>query len=69
MKQFYMTFGRERNLIRFSEKSDLKDAKPFSFEEAKENLIKVNPDYAKFDKAEKYLNGIKENPFNDWQKY
>lgn len=69
MKQFYMTFGRERNLIKFSETSDLKDSKPFSYEEAKENLIKSNPAYAESGKAEKFLNGVKTNPFNDWIQY
>ena len=33
MKKLFITLGRERDLIRYSEKSDLKDAKEISEED------------------------------------
>ena len=35
MKKLFITLGRERDLIRYSEKSDLKDAKEISEEQAR----------------------------------
>lgn len=64
MKKFWITQGRERNLIRWSEKSDQKDAKDYTFEEAKQFLIAKAPSYA--EKWDKFLKTVMDNPFNDW---
>lgn len=64
MKKFYMTFGRERNLIRYSETSDQKDAKEYTYDEAKKKLIEKTPSY--IEKAGSFLQSVMENPFNDW---
>lgn len=67
MKKFWMTAGRERDLIRFSEKSDQKDAKDYSFEEAKKKLIERHPIYK--DYGDKFLNFVKNSPFQDWTQF
>lgn len=67
MKMFFMTTDRERNLIRYSEKSNLKDAKPFTYEKARKMLLVSNPAYIM--RADYFLNKVKENPFNDWIEY
>ena len=41
MKKLFITLGRERDLIRYSEKSDLKDAKEISEEDAVSLLRKT----------------------------
>lgn len=64
MKKFWITQGRERNLIRWSEKSDQKDSKGYTYEEAKQCLIAKTPSYA--EKGDKFLKAVMDNPFNDW---
>lgn len=68
-KKFFMTTGRERDLVRFSIGSDIKEAKVYSYEQAKEVLIKKNPAYAYKDKADSFLKGVMANPFADWIEY
>lgn len=66
-KYFWVTTGRERDLIRYSENNNgLKDAKPYTFEEAKKLLMKnqYSETY-----AEKFLNNLKGNPFSDFSVY
>lgn len=63
-KNFWITQGRERDLIRYSEKSDQKDAKEFTYEEAKKRLIEKSPSYT--EKADKFLESVMKSPFNDW---
>lgn len=69
MKKYWMTTGRERDLIKYCEKGELKDSKPYSFEEAKALLIKKTPSYELNGYAERFLKGVAENPFNDWTQY
>lgn len=63
MKKLFITLGRERDLIRYSEKSDLKDAREISEDDAislfVENLYTE-------ENARKFIEGVKNNPFNDW---
>ena len=63
MKKLFITLGRERDFIRYSEKSDLKDAKEI-FEEDAVSLFKKN--FYPEEKARKFIQGVKDNPFNDW---
>ena len=63
MKKLFITLGRERDLIRYSEKSDLKDAKEISEEDAV-SLFKKN--FYSEEQARKFIQGVKDNPFNDW---
>ena len=63
MKKLFITLGRERDLIRYSEKSDLKDAKEISEEDAV-SLFKKN--FYSEEQARKFIQGVKNNPFNDW---
>lgn len=66
-KYFWATTGRERDLIRYSENNNgLKNAKPYTFEEAKKLLMK-NQYSGTY--AEKFLNNLKENPFSDFSVY
>ena len=63
MKKLFITLGRERDLIRYSEKSDLKDAKEISEEDAI-SLFKKN--FYSEEKAIEFIESVKDNPFNDW---
>lgn len=63
MKKLFITLGRERDLIRYSEKSDLKDAKEISEEDAV-SLFKKN--FFSEEKAREFIQSVKDNPFNDW---
>ena len=63
MKKLFITLGRERDLIRYSEKSDLKDAKEISEEDAV-SLFKKN--FYPEEYARKFIQSVKDNPFNDW---
>ena len=63
MKKLFITLGRERDLIRYSEKSDLKDAKEI-YEEDAVSLFKKN--FYSEEQARKFIQGVKNNPFNDW---
>lgn len=63
MKKLFITSGRERDLIRYSEKSDLKDAKDISEEDAV-SLFKKN--FYSEEYARKFIQSVKDNPFNDW---
>lgn len=65
MKKFWITQGRERNLMRFSEKSDQKDAKEYTYEEAKQRLIAKTPSY-EGEKGDEFLKAVMKHPFNDW---
>lgn len=69
MKQFWIANDRERGLIKFCEKGELKDSKPFSFDEARAFLISVKPAYAENNNAEKFLKGVASNPFKDWTQF
>ena len=55
-KVFYMTHGRERDLIRYADKSDLADAVPCTEEQAKAELVKLG--YSE-KYAGKFLDGVK----------
>ena len=63
MKKLFITLGRERDLIRYSEKSDLKDAKEISAEDAI-SLFKKN--FYSEAIAIEFIESVKDNPFNDW---
>ena len=63
MKKLFITLGRDRDLIRYSEKSDLKDAKEISEEDAI-SLFKKN--FYSEEKAIEFIESVKDNPFNDW---
>ena len=63
MKKLFITLGRERDLIRYSEKSDLKDAKEISEEDAV-SLFQKN--FYSEEYARKFIQSVKDNPFNDW---
>ena len=63
MKKLFITLGRERDLIRHSEKSDLKDAKEISEEDAV-SLFQKN--FYSEEYARKFIQSVKDNPFNDW---
>ena len=63
MKKLFITLGRERDLIRYSEKSDLKDAKEISEEDAV-SLFQKN--FYSEEKAREFIESVKDNPFNDW---
>ena len=63
MKRFFITLNRERNVARFSESSDQKDA-VIIIEKGFMDLLKENG-YSEY-QAEKMISGIKNNPFNDW---
>lgn len=64
MKKMFVTRGRERDLIRWSETSDLKDAVEMK-EEDVEALLIDNGGYTE-EKAKSFIHGVKRNPFNDW---
>lgn len=65
MKKLFITSGRKRNLIRYSENSDLKDAKEISEEEVISLLMKNS--YNCSEKAAKnYIKGVKKYSFNGW---
>jgi len=66
-KKLFLTTGRERDLIRYSYGTDIKDAKVYSYEEAKKVLIAKNPAYEKT--ADAFLKKVMDNPFADWIKY
>ena len=51
------------DLIRYSENSDLKDAKEISEEDAV-SLFKKN--FYSEEKAREFIESVKDNPFNDW---
>ena len=63
MKKLFITLGRERDLIRYSEKSDLKDAKEISEEDAV-SLFQKN--FYSEEKAIEFIESVKDNPFNNW---
>ena len=63
MKKLFITLGRERDLIRYSEKSDLKDAKEISEEDAV-SLFQKN--FYSEEKAREFIESVKDNPFNNW---
>ena len=63
MKHLFMTFNRERDLIRYSEKSDLKDAVMVTENEAINCMM--HRSYTK-DSAMRMIDSVKSNPFNDW---
>ena len=65
MKKFWITQGRERDLIRFSEKSDQKDAKEYTYEEARQRLIAKAPSYEE-ENVCNFLKAVMKHPFNDW---
>ena len=58
MKKLFITLGRERDLIRYSEKSDLKDAMEIS-EEDSVSLFKKN--FYSEEKARKFIQSVKDN--------
>jgi hypothetical protein len=66
-KKIFMTSGRERDLIRYSVGTDIKDAHVYSYEEAKEKLIAKNPAYKI--NADSFLKNVMENPYKDWIEY
>lgn len=63
MKKMFVTRGRERDLIRWSETSDLKDAVEMKEEDVEALLI--DHGYSE-EKAKSFIHGVKRNPFNDW---
>ena len=63
MKKLFITLGREMDLIRYSEKSDLKDAKEISEEDAI-SLFKKN--FYSEEKAIEFIESVKDNPLNNW---
>ena len=63
MKKLFITLGRERDLIRYSEKSDLKDAKEISEKEAISLFMK---NFYSEEKARKFIEELKDTPFNGW---
>lgn len=63
MKKLFITTDRERDLIRYSETSDLKDAREYSEEEAV--ALFMENGYSEY-YARKFINNVKENPFSDW---
>lgn len=62
-KKLFMTNGRERDIMRFSERNDQKDAREYSEEEAIATLMRFS--YTE-EKARKFIEGVKKNPFEDW---
>ena len=65
-KQFWVTTGRERNIVRFSEKSDQKDACPPTKEEFLQLL--QSRQYNEY-QANKFTDSVEKNVFNDWTIY
>ena len=63
MKKLFITLGSERDLIRYSEKSDLKDAKEISEEDA---VALCQKNIYSEEKAREFIESGKDNPFNDW---
>lgn len=66
MKKLFITCGRERDLIRYSETSDLKDAKEISEEEAVSLFMR---NFYSAEKAKKFIKNVKDNPFNCWTQW
>ena len=67
-KMFYMTHGRDRDLIKYTDKPELKDAVPYTEEQAKAELMKhgYSGEY-----AVKFLNSVKEwnGVYQSWTIY
>lgn len=64
-KKLFLTTGRERDLIRYSIGSNLNEAKVYSYEQAKEILLKKNPNC----KADEFLKKVMASPSRDWIEY
>lgn len=67
-KKLFITNGRERDIVRYSETSDQKDA--FEISE-NDFLILLLRKYASRSKEQhkKFIENVKKNPFNDWIEY
>lgn len=64
MKKLFIA-RRERDIVRYSEKSDQKDA----FEVSEASFIRMMKEkYPSVtdEKVQSFLDGVKRNPFNDW---
>lgn len=66
MKQFLITEGRERNLVAYLEKNNQKDAIEISEEDFRNKLKEKK--WLDF-QIEKFIDGLKNNPFGDWVQY
>ena len=68
MKKLFITNGRERDIVRYSETSDQKDAIEITEEEF---LILLLKKYSSRNKEhhKKFIENVKKNPFNDWIEY
>lgn len=75
-KKFWLTKGRERDVLRYSVSSDQKDAEAYSFEEACAVLCERIPAYSEITsknktRAEGFLEEAVEHAkiYNDWLIY
>lgn len=68
MKKLFITNGRERDVVRYSETSDQKDAFEISENDFLNLLLRKYSNRSK-EQHKKFIENVKKNPFNDWIQY
>lgn len=68
MKKLFITNGRERDIVRYSETADQKDAVKITEEDFLILLLRKYSSRTK-EQHKKFIENVKKNPFNDWIEY
>lgn len=68
MKKLFITNGREKDIVRYSEMADQKDAVEITEEDFLILLLRKYSSRSK-EQHKKFIENVKKNPFNDWIEY